>query len=77
MLKSQEKVSAPSGAFVFTGQVDCDRNIYVKGNFISKGTSFKAITGNVVILLFKSIEGMKIMTDERMSVLNEKDDESL
>lgn len=70
IMKVGEQMSSPEGAFVFTGEVECDRNIYIKGNFISKGKTFKALTSGVVVLIFKVVGGIK-GADERMSVLNE------
>jgi hypothetical protein len=44
MLSTRESVELPKGGFIFTGQVECERNTFVKGTFIGHNKVLKALT---------------------------------
>jgi hypothetical protein len=56
------------GAYVFTGQVESERNIFVKGSFIAQNKKAKALT-DCIIFKFRQVQGSR-QTEDRKSVLN-------
>ena len=48
-----------NGGYVFKGQLECDRNVYVKGNFVSKDKIVKCLTDSI-LLNFKYVLGASI-----------------
>jgi hypothetical protein len=51
-LGNNQTFDVAHGAFVFLGQIECDSLTLVKGNFVTKPSTVKSLTGNTTLLNF-------------------------
>lgn len=68
LLNNNTTIDVPSGAFVFMGQVVCDNNTYVKGNYVPRSSIIKSLTSNTIILKFAALP----RRTERVSIINDR-----
>jgi len=51
-LGKNQTFDAPQGVFVFAGPVECERQIYLKGSFITSQDTIKSLEKGTLLLSF-------------------------